>query len=176
MDMQMPGMNGAEAMAAIRAKEHVSGSRIPIAAVTAYAMPGDRERCLEAGADDYLAKPVRYQDLIDTLARLRTPTELPPEPPGAGKSSGKARELSSLADGLSALNAIQTAIEGGDLQTIRTHASAMKGPVTSLVAKRAFEAVSILASTTREDELPKAQDAFQCLHDALTSLAEPLSE
>ncbi len=171
MDIQMPGMNGAEAMAAIRARERASGKRVPIIAVTAYAMPGDRERCLEAGADDYLAKPIRYQELFDALDRLRPTADSPGQVPMAGNDPGRARDISSLADSLNVLGAIQTAIEGGDLQTIRAHASAMKGPVTSLVAKRAFEAVSVLASTTREDDLPKAKGAFQYLHDALTSLA-----
>lgn len=171
MDIQMPGMNGAEAMTAIRAKESATGARIPIIAVTAHAMPGDRERCLEAGADDYLAKPIRYQELFDALNRMRTSAGPPSQVPAASNDPALARELASLAGSLSVLGEIQAAIEGGDLQTIRAHASAMKGPVTSLVAKRAFEAVSILASTTREDELPKAKDAFQCLHDALTSLA-----
>ena len=171
MDIQMPGMNGAEAMAAIRARENASAARLPIIAVTAHAMPGDRERCLEAGADDYLAKPIRYQELFDALERLRAPVDPPCPAPTVINDPVRARELSSLADSLAVLGEIQTAIEGADIKMIRAHASAMKGPVTSLVAKRAFEAVSVLASTTREDELPKAKDAFQCLHDALTSLA-----
>lgn len=172
MDIQMPGMNGAEAMAAIRANESASAPRLPIIAVTAHAMPGDRERCLEAGADDYLAKPIRYQELFDALERLRLRADALSQVPTPSNDPGRARELSSLADSLAVLDAIWTAIEGGDLQAIQAHASAMKGPVTSLVAKRAFEAVSVLAGTTREDELPKAKEALQCLHDALTSLTD----
>jgi two-component system, sensor histidine kinase and response regulator len=173
MDIQMPELNGADATAAIRAKEGGASPRLPIIAVTAHAMPGDRERCLEAGADAYLSKPVRSHELLETIERLRAPAIRAPEPVEAPPSDAKpVQTLSCLADSLTALGAIQTAIEGGDLQTLRAHASAMKGPVTSLVAKRTFEAVSILAGTTREDELPKAKGAFQCLHDALTSLAD----
>jgi signal transduction histidine kinase/CheY-like chemotaxis protein/HPt (histidine-containing phosphotransfer) domain-containing protein len=72
MDMQMPEMGGEEAMAAIRAREHATGGHLPIIALTAHAMKGDREMCLDAGADGYVAKPLSPQDLlqqIDALAR-----------------------------------------------------------------------------------------------------------
>ncbi|NNC74782.1 MAG: response regulator, partial [Acidimicrobiia bacterium] len=62
MDVQMPTMDGLEATRQIRSAER-SGEHIPIVAMTAFAMRGDRERCLEAGMDDYLAKPVSPEDL-----------------------------------------------------------------------------------------------------------------
>ena len=71
MDVQMPEMNGFEAVAAIRALEHAQGRpHTPIVAVTAHAMVGDRERCLEAGMDAYLAKPLRRQSLYDLMDEL----------------------------------------------------------------------------------------------------------
>ena len=69
MDVQMPEMDGFEATAAIREKERESGEHIPIIALTAHAMKGDRERCLTAGMDDYLSKPIRSQELYDLLDR-----------------------------------------------------------------------------------------------------------
>ncbi|MGH9822767.1 MAG: response regulator [Blastocatellia bacterium] len=67
MDVQMPGMDGFEATAAIRQKELGTGNRIPIIAMTANAMKGDCERCLEAGMDAYVSKPVRSVDLLKVI-------------------------------------------------------------------------------------------------------------
>jgi len=68
MDVQMPVMGGFDATAAIRAKEKTTGTHIPIIAMTAHAMHGDRERCLAAGMDDYISKPIRARELLDLLA------------------------------------------------------------------------------------------------------------
>ena len=73
MDVQMPEMNGFEATAEIRAKEPSGGPRTPIVAMTAHAMAGDRERCLEAGMDSYITKPVNRQTLIAEVERLARP-------------------------------------------------------------------------------------------------------
>jgi len=67
MDGQMPKMDGLTATRAIRQREQSSGNHIPIIAMTANAMQGDREKCLEAGMDDYIAKPIRVDELLHII-------------------------------------------------------------------------------------------------------------
>jgi CheY-like chemotaxis protein len=69
MDVQMPEMGGFEATARIREKEELTTRHVPIIAMTAHAMAGDRERCLDAGMDDYLAKPVAAATLLEMVAQ-----------------------------------------------------------------------------------------------------------
>jgi CheY-like chemotaxis protein len=70
MDVQMPEMDGFEATRRIRDSEQGSGRRTPIAAMTAHAMTGDRERCLDAGMDDYISKPLQKAELLALLERI----------------------------------------------------------------------------------------------------------
>jgi CheY-like chemotaxis protein len=69
MDVQMPEMDGLEATATIRRKEAVTGKHQPIIALTAHAMKRDQERCMAAGMDGYLTKPIRPQELDVVLER-----------------------------------------------------------------------------------------------------------
>jgi len=75
MDVQMPEMDGFEATAAIRNKEKTTGQHIPIIAMTAYAMRGDRERCLAAGMDSYISKPIRPEELFREIYAYAQPPE-----------------------------------------------------------------------------------------------------
>jgi len=70
MDVQMPEMDGFEVTAAIRAAERATGAHILILATTAHALVGDRERCLDAGMDEYISKPIHAKTLNSTLAKL----------------------------------------------------------------------------------------------------------
>jgi len=72
MDVHMPDMDGFEATSIIRARERFTGTRMPIVAVTAHAMASDRDKCLAAGMDAYVSKPIRKSELIETIARLST--------------------------------------------------------------------------------------------------------
>jgi CheY-like chemotaxis protein len=76
MDIQMPEMDGLEATAAIRQREKSSGTHLPIIAMTANAMIGDKEHCLQAGMDGYVAKPLSAKDLfgaIESVLKRETP-------------------------------------------------------------------------------------------------------
>jgi CheY-like chemotaxis protein len=70
MDVQMPEVDGLEATRAIRQHERHSGAHVPIVALTAHAMAGDAERCLGAGMDRYLSKPVRSEELFEVIEEL----------------------------------------------------------------------------------------------------------
>jgi len=79
MDIQMPEMDGFEATAAIREREKSLGTHIPIVAMTAHAMKGDRDRCLDKGMDDYVAKPLHVARLMEVIGRLAVPAASPEE-------------------------------------------------------------------------------------------------
>jgi two-component system, sensor histidine kinase and response regulator len=126
MDVQMPVMDGFEAVAAIRARER-TGPRTPIIALTAHAMKGDRERCLAAGMDGYVTKPVRVADLTAEILRLRPdaaaePTEHvePPEVPEPVEAAPETRP-GAPADAAAAAPDRAAALDvvGGDTDLLR---------------------------------------------------------
>ena len=80
MDVQMPVMNGIEATEALRRSERGSGRHVPVVALTANAMKGDRERYLKSGMDDYLSKPIRRKELTDALQRVVKDARVPKGP------------------------------------------------------------------------------------------------
>jgi CheY-like chemotaxis protein len=82
MDVQMPVMNGFDATAAIRAGEKQSAAHLPIIALTAHAMKGDRERCLQAGMDGYVSKPIQSQELWQVIDSVLAQTTTPLPAPG----------------------------------------------------------------------------------------------
>ena len=93
MDVQMPELDGLDATRAIRLREERTGKHLPILAMTAHAMKGDRELCLEAGMDDYLMKPIRAEQLFQALERTGTATAptTPLDHPGPDGSPGHDR-------------------------------------------------------------------------------------
>src|SRR5262249_886966 len=106
-----PGMDGFAATAAVREGEKKTGRHIPIIAMTAHTMKGDRERCLSAGMDDYIAKPIRTDELAAIIARYRPQSDRPsggrarvdtpmssgePSAPGSGSAINRKELLISL--------------------------------------------------------------------------------
>jgi CheY-like chemotaxis protein len=107
MDMQMPVMDGYDATQAIRAAEQGTPRHIPIVALTAHAMKGDREICLKAGMDDYLGKPIRPQELASVLERWGKPWPNPlvtlPNEPAPTEPAEATASLVALAEGSAAV-------------------------------------------------------------------------
>jgi CheY-like chemotaxis protein len=94
MDVQMPEMDGLEAAGAIRRWEAEHGGHIPIIAITAHAMPGDRDLCFAAGMDSYLSKPVRMEVLLDEIHTLLS--QVPPSVTMGGAATPQNKPMSTI--------------------------------------------------------------------------------
>jgi CheY-like chemotaxis protein/HPt (histidine-containing phosphotransfer) domain-containing protein len=188
MDVQMPEMDGLEATAAIRARERGTGAHLPIVALTAHAMKGDAEKCLAAGMDGYLTKPLQLHDLEDEIARViegRAPsrpasTPAPPALSGrvdavrllervGGDTKALARIVRTfLADGPKQLARIREAVDAGDPEALRRAAHALKGAVSNFAAGPATKAALRLQGMGERQDLSAAAGAFGRLERELT--------
>ena len=193
MDVEMPDMDGFQATAIIREKEKVSGKHIPIIAMTAYAMKGDRERCLAAGMDGYVPKPIRHQDLFDTIQALvmdvpNISTPAPPEePPGevlddALLLSRVDRDPQLLRDLVDLfleecprlVDEIRVALQRKDAKAVERGAHSLKGCTSNLAAKMASEAALKLERLARAGELVRAESVLPELECQLVRLKPAL--
>ena len=174
MDLQMPKMGGFEATERIRALELERGTRTPIVAMTAHAMQGDRERCLDAGMDDYVAKPIVFTDLaraIEATTRsVGVPIEAPPatvselevfDYPAAlarmGDDNDLFRELAQLfVDRVDRYTeALRVASEAGNAAGCAQTAHAYRGAVSNFGAPRVVWSLQALEARTRAGKLEK---------------------
>ncbi|MGH7225115.1 MAG: response regulator, partial [Gemmataceae bacterium] len=193
MDVQMPEMDGFETTVAIRARERGSGQHLPILAMTAYAMKGDRDRCLDAGMDGYVSKPVQPRELWEAIDRLVPPYDT------AGKEETSAiegvldrdeihervggdmdllRELIELflTDCPRLWQNIRDALAQGDAHKLSRAAHTLKGSIGNFGAHAACEAAQQLELLAGEGDLTHAVEAVQKLEIEMERLKPVLRE
>ena len=203
MDVQMPEMNGLEATALIRQREQ-GRQRVPIIAMTAHAMKEDRDRCLAAGMDGYLSKPVSAQamiGLVESLARRAAPvTPLAPELPGNAQTPPRPwavvfnpqealtrchnpdmlREMAQcFYDEVDRLfPQMRAALEKGDLANVGHLGHRIKGTVLYLGAQPAMEAALRVErfGTSHDGDPAGAEEAVNALQHECTVLKAALRE
>jgi two-component system sensor histidine kinase/response regulator len=194
MDVQMPEMDGFEATATIRQNEAITGTRIPIIAMTAHAMKGDRERCLHAGMDAYISKPIQVNELLKMIESLAG---------GAGSVEGTKEAESAVMDRSLALArvdgdeslladlaklfceespammaAIEEAVSAKDSERLQRAAHSLKGAAATLSAQKAFEAALSLERLGRSGDLSQVEKAYALLEmqvQRLQSVLETVS-
>jgi CheY-like chemotaxis protein/HPt (histidine-containing phosphotransfer) domain-containing protein len=201
MDVQMPLMGGFEATQLIREAESTE-SRIPIIAVTARAMKGDREACFAAGMDGYIPKPIQTKKLLDLIVELAGARTIAAEPEkrrkaktGADPSRGDRvldeRALLVTVDGnrqlagelatifLDELNPrvreIEAAIHESDATRLQFAAHTLKGSAASLSATQVAASASELETMARKSELAGAEKVFARLESELKGLSDRLT-
>ncbi len=178
MDLQMPEMSGFEATHAIRLRERASTGHLPIVALTAHAMAGDRERCLAAGMDGYLSKPIDVDDLIATVERFGTDgagtVDAPVQEEDHRKSSlfdeqtalsytgGDRRLLKDVirlfrSDSPASFRRIDRALRRRDSDALRMAAHALKGAIATVGSQAGREAAAELETMARSNRFAEAE-------------------
>jgi PAS domain S-box-containing protein len=206
MDVQMPEMDGLEATGVFRRREQGTGHRLPILALTAHAMKGDRERCLASGMDGYLTKPIQNQELLRAIADLFPPLPQPeavqpaakedqgPEVP-AEDGAAEILDRSALLDrlggdaellaqivGLSQADCsrlrreLREALDRGDAVGLARTAHSLKGVLANLSASSASAAARRLEEIAREGHLTAAGAALRALDFEVDRALEALAE
>jgi two-component system sensor histidine kinase/response regulator len=182
MDIQMPKLDGFQATEAIRTLEEGTDSHIPIVAMTAHAMKGDRERCLEAGMDQYISKPINMKQLYETVETLvplpnqkaKGTVPIPEDKEVLDRSSllnqvgGDMALLGELVDILvreypTTLSEIRKSIEEEDAESLEKTAHSLKGAVGNFAAAKAFQAALRLESIGRAGEMHHAHESLEDL-------------
>jgi len=176
MDVQMPVMGGIEATEIIRKQEERSGGHIPIIAMTAHAMIGDRDRMLQAGMDDYVSKPLRSDELFRALERFAPRIEEAALLQGVDGNRKLLCELIEVfIDDLPKMTSrIKSAIAKQDAARLRDAAHALKGAIGNFDQGAPFEAVKKLELMARENQLSDADARFRNIKDQLALLTRSL--
>jgi CheY-like chemotaxis protein/HPt (histidine-containing phosphotransfer) domain-containing protein len=195
MDLQMPEMGGIEATRELRARERLTGRRTRVVAMTAHAMTGDRERCLAAGMDGYLSKPVDATMLFavveDRLARVTgspagsLPSDAHTAEPVLDRNTmlerfgGDEHLLNEvirlfLEDCPKRLADIKAAIDSKNAERIRTTAHTLKGAAGNLSEGALFEAARTLERIGAESRLQAADAAWRQLSMEASAVMDEL--
>ena len=201
MDVQMPVMDGFQATESIRKLEKETGGHTPIVAMTAHAMTGYRELCLEKGMDDYVSKPVRQQVLYDAIKRVMLKEEVSDtlsddyeknrdvdvEPAtfdinDALEQMGGDEELLqemaeiALTDFAPMLEEIEEGVAAGDAERVRIQAHSLKSAIGNFGAERAFETALKLEMMGRDGNLSGAERVLTELVSSVDDLMLTLNE
>src|SRR5215468_8565563 len=179
MDVQMPEMDGLEATMAIRAAEVGTGKHIPIVAMTAHAMKADREKCISAGMDGYLSKPIRIDELKQAISEVEKIRNMDQSPENSFQAIGQLELLLDsvmgdrallvemaelwLADSAKQERQIRKGLDSGDAMMIQGAAHALKGSVGTFQACAAQEAATQLEMCAKTADLVGARKAFERL-------------
>jgi PAS domain S-box-containing protein len=186
MDLEMPHMSGFEATSCLRRREAATGRHLPILALTAHAMKGDRERCLRAGMDGYVAKPIQARELYQAIAEL-----LPDAPAEQGPTvldrDAALAHVGGDAELLSELTAVFLqdcprmteeaceALLAGDVAQLKRAAHSIKGAAGILGGKAVFEAALRLETIARQGDWSQAEAAWLALRHSLEQFQKALS-
>ncbi len=187
MDVQMPVMGGFDATRIIRERERELGGHIPILALTARAMKGDREQCLAAGMDSYLTKPFRADELYATVDALLSATPSPAsvaQPAAATileRFLGDRELLSSVAQTFVArvpvlLDELDDAVTRGDADAVQRAAHSLKGSAGNFGHGPSFEAAAALERLGRSGDLGGVVKAHTAVKATLSDLVALLDE
>jgi CheY-like chemotaxis protein len=192
MDVQMPEMGGLEATRAIREKEKSTGAHLPIVAMTAHAMQGDRERCLEAGMDGYLAKPLDPKVFLETVERTALPGDkgeadqdisiserIMDESTLLARFSGDRKLVLTLAtsfrkDCPGMMARIRSAIRVRDAAALADTAHALKGSIGNFGSSDAFESAREVEKLAREGKLDGARELCSTLEEQIAAFLPAL--
>jgi CheY-like chemotaxis protein len=194
MDLQMPEMGGLEAAQAIRDRERTTRRHVPIIALTAHAMRGDRQRCLDAGMDGYLSKPIDVDDLIHTVEELgsagsprhqpakKTARDSKPdvvfdERKALAHTGGDRQLLGEVialfrSDAPAHVRRLGSALRRGNGEALRTAAHALKGVLATVASQRGRELAAQLEEAGRVGQFEHGTALFARLTDHLTLLDE----
>jgi len=191
MDVQMPEMDGLSATAAIRSKEACSGEHLPIIAMTAHAMKGDRERCLQSGMDGYVSKPISAGELFATIEKMRSPSRSLErlKTVSAQTLVNRERALKNLEgdeplleeitrlffeDAPSKIRRIREAIDAGKTADSASHAHSLKGAGANIGAFGLSEQAGKVEIAAGQGDLKSMRTAFEMLCQEMTDLTNAL--